>query len=91
MTNIIDRFQYDAKVQALKYLVSKLMFCSYSSIVLDYRNAIMITITRDGKENSTVIHGQYQDRIEDIKKQFENKGCEVEIFVNIKKYNQIKH
>lgn len=42
--DLLDRFRIDAENQALKYAVSKIMFCQSSGCgkILDYRKAVMI-------------------------------------------------
>lgn len=42
--DLLDRFRIDAENQALKYAVSKVMFCQMKGYdkILDYRKAVMI-------------------------------------------------
>lgn len=43
--DLLDRFRIDAENQALKYVVSKIMFCQVQGCnkILDYRKAVLIT------------------------------------------------
>ena len=84
--DILSKFERDANIQALKYMISKQMFCVVSSAMLDYRNAIMITCKTQGEPDQTrVIDGQFENKVEVLRKHYEAKGFEVDIFVNIKK------
>jgi hypothetical protein len=80
-----QRLERTANLQALKYLVSKQMFCPYTDEILDYRRAIMIEINKDGNGSSRAISLKFKDKLDDIKKSFEAKGYDVKIFINEKK------
>lgn len=43
--DLLDRFRIDAENQALKYVVSKVMFCQTAGCgkILDYKRAVLIT------------------------------------------------
>lgn len=43
--DLLDRFRIDAENQALKYVVSKVMFCQTQGCgkILDYKKAVLIT------------------------------------------------
>ena len=85
MNNLIDKFTIDVNIEALKYLISKQIFCTYSGKGLDYRNAIMYTVTKDDSVASKVVHGSFYNKIPEAIKAFKKLGFEVEVFVHIKK------
>ncbi len=83
--DVIEKFEKDAKIQVIKYLVSKQMFCKYSNKVLDYRNAILIELEDAFKETqSAVIHGSFENKIPEFTKRFEELGLKVTVTKNIK-------
>ena len=89
MNNLIDKFEHQANIQALKYVIGKQMFCKYSGKVLDYRNSIMLTTNPSGPNTQTrVIHGSFLNKLEQIKQKAEEKGVKIEVFINITAKNK---
>lgn len=86
---MLEKFEKKMKIEGLKYLVSKFMFCPYSNKVLDYRNAIEVSLYDDQNNllKSTVIHGSFESKIPEIKAKFQEKGLKIEVFKNITKKN----
>jgi hypothetical protein len=86
--DIIDKLEKQMKVESLRYLITKHVFCPYSGSVLDIDNAIMIDALNEttGDLVSThVIHGKFKSKINEIKQVAKVKGLELDIFINIKK------
>ena len=84
MTTLLKKLEEDLNIELLKFVICKQIFCEYSDNILDYRNAILVTITKGDQVSSQAIHAQYEDKIAEITTKFESLGCEVEIFTNIK-------
>jgi len=81
---LLERFERDMNLQALKYLVGKQMFCKFTDQVLDYRNAISITATKEQIVETQVIHGSLKGRMDELVSRLEKEGFTVEIFSNLK-------
>ena len=87
-TNIMDKFAHDMQIQGLKYGIGKQIFCKQTGAILDYRNAIEFTFSKDGKTEIQIFHGKLFFMVDQVKSKLENLGYKVEVFINITKANQ---
>lgn len=73
------------ELETVKYIISKQIFCPYSNAVLDCDNCILIELYNGDKlQDSKVIHGSFEPKIEAIKEAFKARNLTVKITSYIK-------
>lgn len=84
-TDFLNPLKEKFELEAVKYLISKQIFCPYSNNILDINNCILIELYKGNDlKASTVIHGTFAPKINELKEAFKARNLEAKITEYIK-------